>query len=260
MGVARIDPTAVVSPTARLGEDVVVGPYCVLGPDTVVGDRTVLKSHVVIDGRATLGADNVVAPFASLGGPPQDLKYKGEPTEVVIGDGNQIREYVTINRGTAPGGGVTRVGSAGLFMAAAHVSHDCRVGDRVVFANAASIAGHVEVGDDANIGAFSGIHQFCRVAKHAFIGGYSVIAQDVLPFVVTAGDRAEAHGINTIGLKRRGVPPETIDGIKRCYMTLFRSKLRLEDAMTQVEAELGHIPEVRYFLEFVRGSKRGVIR
>lgn len=260
MGAARIDKTAIVAPGARLGEDVVVGPYCVVGPDATIGDRTVLKSHVVLDGHLTLGSDNVIAPFASLGGPPQDLKYKGEPTQAVIGDGNQIREYVTINRGTASGGGVTRVGSGGLFMAAAHVAHDCRVGDRVIFANAASIAGHVEVGDEANVGAFTGIHQFCRVAKHAFIGGYSVVPQDVLPWVITAGDRAETHGVNVIGLKRKGYPPETIEAIKKCYTTLFRSKLLLEDAMAQVEAELGEVPEVRYFIDFVRGSKRGVIR
>jgi UDP-N-acetylglucosamine acyltransferase len=260
MAAPFIDPRAVVHKDAKLGEDVVIGPFCVVGDEATLGDRTRLESHVVIDGRVTLGPDNVVAAFASIGGPPQDLKYKGEPTEVSIGAGNQIREYVTINRGTAGGGGVTRIGDGCLLMAYAHIAHDGHVGHRIVFANAATLAGHVEVGDDANIGAFSGIHQFCRVAKHAFIGGYSVVTQDALPWVLTVGNRAVSHGVNIIGLKRKGCPQETIDAIKRCYMTLFRSKLLQDEAIAKVEAELGDVPEVRYFLEFVRTSKRGVIR
>jgi len=257
---AWIDPRAVVHPGARLGEDVFVGPYCVVGSETEIGDRTRLESHVVVDGRVQVGPDNLVAPFASLGGPPQDLKYAGEPTSVVIGAKNRFCEYVTVSRGTKGGGGVTRIGDQNLFMAYAHIAHDAAVGSRIVFANAATLAGHVEVGDDATIGAFSGVHQFCRIAKHAFIGGYSVVTQDALPFVLTVGNRAVSHGVNIVGLKRKGYPQETIDGIKRCYMTLFRSKMLLDDAVLKVEAESGSIAEVRYFLEFVRSSKRGVAR
>jgi UDP-N-acetylglucosamine acyltransferase len=256
----RIDPRAVVHPDAKLGADVVIGPFCVVGADVVLGDRTRLESHVVIAGRVEMGPDNVVAPFASLGGPPQDLKYAGEPTSVVIGAKNRFCEYVTVSRGTAGGGGVTRIGDGGLFMASSHIAHDAQVGSRTVFANGATLAGHVEVGDDATVGAFSGVHQFCRIAKHAFIGGYTVVPQDVLPWVLTVGNRAVTHGVNIVGLKRKGYPQATIDAIKRCYLTLFRSKLLLEDAMAKVEAESGSIEEVRYFLDFVRTSKRGVVR
>jgi UDP-N-acetylglucosamine acyltransferase len=256
----RIDPRAVVHPDARLGAGVEIGPFCVVGGGAAIGDRCSLGPHVVIDGRTTLGPDNVVTAMASLGGPPQDLKYKDEPTTLQIGARNHIREFVTINRGTAGGGGRTQVGDDNLFMAYAHVAHDCTVGSRTIFANAATLAGHVEVGDDATVGAFSGIHQFTRVARHAFIGGYSVVTQDALPWVLTVGNRAESHGINVIGLKRRGVPEPTVAAIKKCYMTLFRSKHRLEDAIRIVEEDLGQIAEVRYFLDFVRSSKRGVCR
>jgi UDP-N-acetylglucosamine acyltransferase len=256
----RIDPRAIVHPDAKLGEDVVVGPYCIVGADVSIGDRTRLTAHVVLDGRLTMGPDNVVAPFASLGGAPQDLKYAGEPTSVTIGAGNRICEYVTVSRGTAGGGGVTRIGDNNLFMAYAHIAHDDNVGSRIVFANAATLAGHVEVGDDATVGAFSGVHQFCRIARHAFVGGYSVVTQDALPWVLTVGNRAVSHGVNVVGLKRKGYPQATVEAIKRCYLTLFRSKLLLEEAIAEVEAESGSIPEIRYFLDFVRSSKRGVVR
>jgi UDP-N-acetylglucosamine acyltransferase len=257
---AWIDPRAIVHPGAKLGDDVFVGPFCIVGPEVTLGDRTRLTSHVVIDGLCSLGPDNVVAPFSSLGGPPQDLKYAGEPTSVTIGAGNRFCEYVTVSRGTAGGGGVTRIGDNNLFMASAHIGHDARVGSRIVFANAATLAGHVEVGDDATVGAFSGVHQFCRIAKHAFIGGYSVVTQDALPWVLTVGNRAESHGVNIVGLKRKGYPPETVEAIKRCYLTLFRSKMLLEEALAKVEAESGSIPEIGYFLDFVKSSKRGVVR
>ena len=260
MSEAWIDPRAVVHPDAKLGEDVFVGPFCVVGSEVSIGDRTRLAAHVVVDGRLSLGPDNVVAPFASLGGPPQDLKYAGEPTSVTIGAGNRICEYVTVSRGTAGGGGVTRIGDNNLFMAYAHIAHDASVGSRIVFANAATLAGHVEVGDDATVGAFSGVHQFCRIARHAFVGGYSVVTQDALPWVLTVGNRAVSHGVNVVGLKRKGYPQETVDAIKRCYLTLFRSKLLLDEAIAKVEAEFGSIPEIRYFLDFVRSSQRGVVR
>jgi UDP-N-acetylglucosamine acyltransferase len=257
---ALIDPRAVVHPDSTLGEGVYVGPFCVVGPEVAIGDRTRLTAHVVIDGRVRLGPDNVVAPFASLGGPPQDLKYAGEPTSVTIGSANRICEYVTVSRGTSGGGGVTRIGDNNLFMAYSHVAHDALVGSRTVFANAATLAGHVEVGDDATIGAFSGVHQFCRIARHAFVGGYSVVTQDALPWVLTVGNRAVSHGVNVVGLKRKGYPQATVDAIKRCYLTLFRSKMLLDEAIAKVEADSGSIAEVRYFLDFVRSSKRGVVR
>jgi UDP-N-acetylglucosamine acyltransferase len=260
MNEAWVDPRAVVHADAVLGADVFVGPFCVIGAGVTVGDRTRLESHVILDGKLVLGADCTVAPFASLGGPPQDLKYKGEPTSVEIGAHNHIKEYVTISRGTVGGGGVTTIGDGNLLMAYAHIAHDCHVGSRIVFANAATLAGHVEVGDDATVGASCGVHQFCRIAKHAFIGGYSTVTQDALPWVLTVGNRASSHGLNIVGLKRKGYSTETIEALKRCYATLFRSKLLLEEALAKVDAELGHVPEVRYFVDFVRSSKRGVIR
>jgi len=256
----QIDSRAVVHKNARIGSGVFIGPFCVVGPDVEIGDRCRLESHVVVEGKTILGADNVLSPMVSLGLPPQDLKYHGEETGVKVGARNRIREFVTINRGTVGGGGLTRIGDDGFFMAYCHVAHDCSVGSRVIFANAATLAGHVEVGDEATVGAFSGVHQFTRVARHAFIGGYSVVTQDALPWVLTVGNRATSHGLNLIGLKRRGYPPETIAALKKCYMTLFRSKLGLQEAMAAVEAELGTYEEVRYFLEFVRTSERGVCR
>jgi UDP-N-acetylglucosamine acyltransferase len=257
---AAIDPRAVVHARARLGEDVVIGPYAVIGAEVVIGDRCRLGAHAVIEGPTRLGPDNDISPMASIGGPPQDRKFAGERTELEIGRANRIREFVTINRGTAGGGGLTRVGDENLFMAYAHVAHDCRVGNRTVFANAATLAGHVEVGDEATVGAFSAVHQFCRVARHAFIGGFSVVTRDALPWVTTVGNRARGTGLNMVGLKRGGYPEETIRALKRCYTLLFRSKLLLEEGLERVESELGHVEEVRYFLEFVRGSERGVCR
>jgi UDP-N-acetylglucosamine acyltransferase len=257
---ARIDPRAVVDPGATIGENVTVGPFCVVGADVKIGDGCVLQSHVVVQDHTELGRDNVVSPMASLGGPPQDLKYGGGETRLVVGDGNRIHEYVTFNRGTEGGGGVTRIGDRNLFMAYCHVGHDCRLGSETIYANGATLAGHVEVGDQATVGAFSGIHQFCRVASHAFIGGYSVVTQDALPYVMTVGNRAEAYGLNLVGLKRKGYDKKTISALKRCYTTLFRSGKMLNEAIDEISSELGHVPEVRYFLDFVRSSKRGVVR
>jgi len=255
-----VDPRAIVDREAQLGEGTYVGPFCVVPAGVIVGDRSRLESHVALGRGTTLGPDNVVSPMASLGGPPQDLKYAGEDTGLRIGARNRIREFVTMNRGTASGGGTTQVGDDNLFMAYAHVAHDCRVGNRTIFANAATLAGHVDVGNDATIGAFSGVHQFTRVAQNAFIGGYSVVTQDAMPWVMTVGNRATSHGLNLVGLKRKGVPPETIAALKRCYVTLFRSKLSLDDAIRAVEAEQNDVEEVNYFLEFVRSSQRGVCR
>jgi UDP-N-acetylglucosamine acyltransferase len=259
-GSPSIDPRAVVHERARLGVDVHIGPYCVVGEGVVLGDRSRLEPHVVVEGPTEIGEDNVIGPLASIGGPPQDLKYRGEPTTLRIGSRNRIREFVTFNRGTAGGGGSSTVGNDNLFMAYTHVAHDCHVGDRTVFANGATLAGHVVVGDDATVGAFSAVHQFCRVARHAFIGGYSVVTRDALPWVLTVGNRAKGAGLNIVGLQRRGYPAETIRALKRCYTLLFGSKLLLHEALGQAQQELGDVAEVRYFLEFVRTSERGVCR
>ena len=257
---AEVHPTAIVDPSAELGDRVRIGPHCVVGADVTIGDGTNLVSHVVVEGPTEIGPDNVVSPFASIGGPPQDLKYDGEPTRLIVGARNRIREHVTLNRGTVGGGGLTRIGDDNLLMALVHIGHDCIAGSRIVFAHAATLAGHVEVGDDATVGAYSGVHQFCRVARHAFIGGYSVVTKDALPWVTTVGNRAETHGVNLIGMKRKGYPPEVIRAVKDCYRTLFRSKRTLADAILEVEKAHGDVEEVRYFLEFVRSSERGVIR
>lgn len=251
---------AVVHPSAQIGANVVIGPYCVIGEQVEIGNDCRLDAHVVVEGPTRLGPGNRISPMASIGGAPQDLKYDDEPTRLEVGSGNRIREFVTFNRGTEAGGGLTKIGDGNLFMAYSHVAHDCNVGNRTIFANAATLAGHVEVGDDATIGAFSAVHQFCRVARFAFIGGYTVVTRDALPWVVTVGNRARATGLNVIGLRRRKVPPETIRALKRCYTLLFQSKVLLEDATEQVEKELGDVEEVRYFLEFVRTSERGVCR
>jgi UDP-N-acetylglucosamine acyltransferase len=255
-----IDARAVIDPAADIGVGVVIDAGCIIGPGVVVGDGCRIGAHAVLQGPTRIGAGTEIHPMASVGGPPQDLKYDGEETHLEVGERNTIREFVTLNRGTASGGGVTRIGDDNLFMAYAHVGHDSQVGSRTVFANAATLAGHVEVGDEAWIGAYSGVHQFCRVARHAFIGGYSVVTKDALPWVTTVGNRAKATGLNLVGLKRNGYAPETIAALKSCYRTLFQSKMLLKDALDTVLDEFGHVEEVRYFVDFTRSSKRGVCR
>ena len=258
---AVIDQTAIISSEAALASDVVVGPYAVIGAGVTIGAGTVIGPQVRIDGPCTIGERNQLVGSASFGTPPQDLKYRGERTELVIGNDNVFREFVTVNRGTTGGGAITTIGSQNFFMAYSHVAHDCHVGDSTVFANNATLAGHVDVGDFSTIGAFSAVHQFCRVGEHAFIGGGSICTQDVLPFVKTVGNRpAKTYGVNTIGLGRKGFSKETIEAIQRAYRILVRSKLSLHDALARIESELGFHAEVMELVEFVRGSKRGVIR
>jgi UDP-N-acetylglucosamine acyltransferase len=260
MATQRVDPSASVHPSARIADDARIGPYCVIGADVEIGARSVLVSHITVESGTTLGADNTVSPMTVLGGAPQVVTYRDEPTRLVIGSRNRIREFVSLHRGSPKGHGVTTVGDDNYLMAYTHIAHDCRVGSETVFANAATLAGHVDVDDGAFVGAFCGVHQFCRVAREAFIGGYSVVTRDALPWVLTVGNRAKSHGINHVGLKRKGYDRVVIDALKKTYKTLFRSKLRLEDALARVEAELGSIDEVRYFVEFVRASQRGVTR
>jgi UDP-N-acetylglucosamine acyltransferase len=254
-----VDPTARIAPGAALGPGVEVGPYSVIGPLVKIGPRTVIGSHVVIEGDTSIGADNHVFPFASVGQVPQDLKYRGEASRLVIGDRNKIHEFVTIHLGTELGGGVTQIGSDNLLMAYVHVAHDCRVGNHAVLANAATLGGHVTVEDWASVGAFSGVHQFCRVGTHAFVGGYSVVTKDVLPYSRTVGNRARIYGVNGVGLQRRGFTPETVAAIRQAYRLLLQSRLNTSQALARLEADLPATPEVRTIVDFIRSSARGVI-
>jgi UDP-N-acetylglucosamine acyltransferase len=256
---ALVDPTARVAPGAVLASGVRVGPYAVIGPKVRIGAGSVIESHVVIEGDTVLGEKNHVFPFASIGHVPQDLKYRGEPTLLRIGDRNRIREFVTIHLGTAGGGGVTSIGSDNLLMAYAHVAHDCHIGDHTILANAATLAGHVAVEDWSTIGAFSGVHQFCRVGQHAFIGGYSVATKDVLPFSRTVGNRACIYGLNVVGLKRHGFTAEAVAALRHAYRVLLQSRLNTTEALARIDAEGPATPEVRVIVEFIRASQRGVI-
>ena len=256
-----VHETAVISTEASLAHDVEIGPYVVIGPGVTIGHGTRVGSHSRIEGPATIGDRNDFYGFVSVGGPPQDLKYKGEKTSLFIGNDNIFREFVTINRGTAGGGGITTIANNNMFMAYAHVAHDCHIGSHTIFANNATLAGHVEIGDWAQVGAFSAVHQFCRVGEHAFIGGGTMCTQDVLPFTKTVAERhASTFGINSIGLERKGFSKETIEALQRAYRLLIRSKLKLDDALLRIEADLSNYPEARYFVDFIRQSKRGFIR
>lgn len=257
----RVHPTAVVHSQAQLGEDVEVGPLCVIGPDVVIRTGSVLGPLTRIDGPTEIGEGNRFSGQCSIGTEAQDLKFKGEKTFLTIGDGNTFREFVSVNRGTEGGGGRTEIGSNNFFMMYSHVAHDCHVGSNTIFANGATLAGHVEVRDFVTVGAYTAVHQFCRVGEHAFIGGFTVATQDVLPYVKTVGTRSvKTYGINSVGLERKGFSRETIEALQRAYRLLVRSKLKLEDALGRIEAELGEHAEVRGLVQFVREAKRGVIR
>ncbi len=257
-----VHPTALVSGEAELGPGVKVGPYCVIGPKVEIGEDTVLGPSVVVQGPCRIGRRNHFYGHASVGTDPQDLKYRGEETWLIIGDDNRVREFVTLNRGTATGKGETRIGSGNLLMTGVHVAHDCEVGDRVIMANAATLAGHVLVQDDSTVGAFTGVHQFCRVGVHAFIGGYSVITQDALPFMKTVGIRGEAktYGVNTLGLERKGFEACRLEALKEAYRTLFRRGLRIAEAVEQLRRSGPLTPDVEELLRFIETSERGFIR
>ncbi|HUF19106.1 MAG TPA: acyl-ACP--UDP-N-acetylglucosamine O-acyltransferase [Thermoanaerobaculia bacterium] len=258
---AIVHPTALVSPGATLADGVQVGPLSVIGEGVSIGAGTILGPHVCIEGPCTIGSGNRFVGQSSIGTEPQDLKFDQERTELTIGDNNTFREFVTINRGTEGGGGVTRIGSENFFMAYSHVAHDCIVGSGIIFANAATLAGHVDVGDFSTIGAFAAVHQFCRVGEHAFIGGFTVATQDVLPYVKTVGNRpAKTYGINTIGLQRKGFERPTLDALQKVYRLLTMSHLRLEPALQKIEEDFGEVPEAQYLVRFIRETKRGVIR
>jgi len=256
----HIHPSAVVSPRAELGEGCHVGPYCTVGEEVRLGARVRLESHVVVDGRTEVGEDTHVFPFASLGLAPQDLKYRGEPSETRLGKRNRIREFVTVHRGTEGGGMLTQIGDDCLVMAQAHVAHDCLIGDHVIMANAATLAGHVRVADGANIGAYSGVHQFCRVGREAYIGGYSVVVKDALPFALTVGNHARCYGLNIVGTKRRNYPPRTIESLRHAFRLLLASKLNTTQALARIREEIEDSPEVAELVRFIETSKRGVVK
>jgi len=257
---SEVHRTALVDPAAKLAHGVTVGPYSVIGPKVELGEGTWIGAHVVLDGRIKIGRNNKVFHFASLGAPPQDKKYGGEDTAVEIGDGNTIREYVTMNRGTAQDIGTTRVGNDNWIMAYVHFAHDCQIGNHTIFANACQLAGHVTVGDWAIFGATTLVHQFVHIGAHAFTGMGTYLPQDLPPYVTAAGNMARPYGINSEGLKRRGFSPESIAGLKRAYRTLYRSGLGLEEAKSQLREQVAVCPQVKELVEFLDRSKRGIIR
>ncbi len=255
---AAIHETAIVHPDARVGEGTVIGPYATVGPHVTIGSRCRVGAQVVIDGHTSIGDDTEIYPFASVGLAPQDLKFKGEPTRLLIGRHNVFREFVTIHRGTAGGGGVTIIGDHNLFMAYAHVAHDCHVGNSTIFGNGATLGGHVVVEDFATISAYSGVHQFCRVGQHAFIGGYTVVTRDALPFAKTVGNRARIYGLNTIGLARRGFSLELIGKLRRAYRHLLQHNT--SRALELIDRDVTLVaPEVSYLVNFITSARRGVI-
>jgi UDP-N-acetylglucosamine acyltransferase len=254
----RIHPTAVIAAGAELASDVEVGPYAVIGPHVRIGPGSWLGPHAVVEGRTTLGARTRVFQFASVGAPPQDLKYRGEPSTLELGDDNTIREYVTLQPGTTGGGLVTRIGSGCLFMASAHVGHDCRVGDHVILANGAALGGHVVVEDYAIVGALAGVHQFVRIGESALCAAGAMVSLDVPPFCIAAGDRARLYGLNTVGLRRRGISRESRAALKHAYRLLFQGEQSWRRRIDAVRGELGGVPEVARLLAFLGGSQRGV--
>lgn len=237
-----------------------VGPFSVIGPEVEIGDGTWIGPHVVINGPTRIGKQNRIYQFSSLGEVPQDLKYAGESTRLEVGDRNTVREYCTFSRGTAGGGGTTRIGDDNLFMAYVHVAHDCQVGNKTVFANCATLAGHVSVGDYAILGGFTGIHQFCRVGAHCMTGIATITFKDVPPFLLASGNTARPYGLNLRGLKRRGFSETAIDSLRRAYKIIYRSGLKLDEALERLDSLAQEHEEVRYLADFIRQSDRGIIR
>ncbi|MFQ5778352.1 MAG: acyl-ACP--UDP-N-acetylglucosamine O-acyltransferase [Terriglobia bacterium] len=256
-----IHPTAVIDPGARLAADVRVGPFTVIGPEVEIGAGTEVGPHVVVEGPTRIGRRNRIFPFCTIGLIPQDLKFKGERSEVVIGDDNRIREFVSIHRGTEGGGSVTCVGNSNLIMAYVHIAHDCQLGDHIIMGNAATLAGHVVIEDHAIVGAFCGVHQFCRIGRHGFIGGYTVITQDVLPFSRTVHERgAKVYGVNVIGLRRRSFSKERINHIQQAVRLLTDSNLNTQQAVEQIRQNMNQSEDIEALVRFVETSERGVVK
>ena len=257
---AKIHPTAVVDPHAELASDVEIGPYVVIGTNVKIADGTKIRSHAVIDGITTIGRGNVIFPFATVGTIPQDLKYRDEPSELVIGDNNTIREFASLNPGTVGGGMITRVGSQNLLMMYCHIAHDCIVGNRNVIANGATLGGHVVIEDNVIVGGLVGIHQFVRIGTGAILGAGSMVSKDVPPFCNATGDRAKLHGLNVEGMKRRGFDKAKIDAIRKAYRVVFRSKLKTIEALAKIRKELPLLEEIEQFVSFIAASERGICR
>ena len=261
---ARIHPTALVEPQAELGDDVEVAAYAVIGAHVRIGEGTRIGPHTVVDGHTTLGRDNRVFQFCSIGGPPQDKKYAGEPTRLEIGHGNTIREFCTLNTGTVQDAGVTRIGDDNWIMAYVHVAHDCQIGSHTILANAVQLGGHVQLGDWAFLGGLSGVHQFVRVGAHAMTGFQTRLSQDLPPYVTASGNPAEAQGINQEGLKRRGFGAERIDVVKQLHRLLYRRSLRLDEAMQQMVLLRQEQPQsdadIALMLDFLAAASRGIVR
>ena len=255
-----IHPTAIIDPTAELQETVSVGPYSIIAGNVTIDSGTQIGSHVFIDQYTRIGKDCQIFPFTSIGTAPQDKKFKGEKTELVIGDENVIREYATINRGTPDGGGVTRIGNQNLLLAYIHIAHDCHLGNGITMVNVATLGGHVTLEDYSVIGGLAAVHQFVRIGAHAYVGGKTGVSQDIPPFVLASGERAKLFGLNIVGLKRHNFSNEAIQALKKAYQTVIRSHLTIQEAMIRVEKEVPVFPEVQQFLEFVRNSKRGIPR
>ncbi len=255
-----IHPTAIVDAGARIAEGVDIGPYAVIGPHVEIGAGTTIGAHAVVTGHTRIGRDNRVFQFTSIGDAPQDKKYAGEPTRTEIGDRNTIREFCTVNAGTAQDAGVTRIGNDNWIMAYVHVAHDCAVGDNVIFANCTQLAGHVQIDDWVILGGFTGVHQFCRIGGHSMTAINTVLVHDLPPYVMAQGDTAKAHGINAEGLKRRGFDADAIACIRRAYKTLYRTGLTLEEAKTALAEQAAQCAEVAPLLDFLSRSTRGIVR
>jgi UDP-N-acetylglucosamine acyltransferase len=256
-----IHPTAIVDSKAEIGEGVEIGPYSVIEKDVMIGEGTTIGPHVVIRERTRIGKRCQISQFASIGEAPQAFAYRGEKTSLLIGDQNVFREFVTIHRGTVPGGGKTVIGNNNYFMAYAHVAHDCNIGNQVVMANGATLAGHILIEDYAIIGGLSAVHQFCQIGTHAFLSGLTGVSLDIPPYMLASGSRAKLFGLNLVGLKRHHFPAETLKALKKAYRIIFRSGLTLEKALKQVEEdEISRAPEVKHLLHFIQTSKRGISR
>ncbi|MGZ8253696.1 MAG: acyl-ACP--UDP-N-acetylglucosamine O-acyltransferase [Burkholderiaceae bacterium] len=261
---ARVHPTALVDRKAELAADVDIGPYCIVGPRVTLGSGTVLDAHVVVGGRTTVGRGNRFFPFCAIGGVPQDKKYGGEDTELVMGDGNTVREHCTFSLGTAQGGGVTRIGSDNWVMASVHVAHDCVIGDHTILANNVTLAGHVILGDWVIVGGLSGLHQFCSMGAHAMAGGGSIILRDIPPYVICNGNPCTPHGINSEGLKRRGFDVDTVNLLRRAYKVIYRDGKTVGEAVSTLDDLISEAPAsaaaIALLRDFVRDSPRGIIR
>ena len=256
----KAHPTAIIEDGAKIADGVEIGPYSIIHAGASIGPGCVIESHVVIHGSATIGPNNRFHQGCAIGDLPQDISYAGEPTTVEIGKDNIFREFCTVHRGTAKGLKRTVIGDRNLFMAYSHIAHDCVVGNDTLFGNAGSIAGHAVIEDHATVGPFSGVHQHCHVGAHGWIGAYSVVTKDVLPYSKTVGNRARVFGPNMVGLQRKGLSPEAIKGIRKAYRFIFQSKLNTSQALEKIEEEIKGLPEVDYMVQFVRSSKRGIIK